>query len=336
MSGPLNKNYQSIDTEIDLSPTPEAKPVPAAVDPDPIIDVVDDTPEKDKGRSRQEPLQDAPKGIIPDDEELQQYSESVQKRMKRMTYEYHEQRRQREASDRQVEEASKIARNLYEDNQRLRQSLKSGEQNLVAQAKGRVDAQLMSAKEKLRKAHESGDTEALITAQEELSMLHANKMQVDQYQPQYQQEALPPIQQQARPQVAEPDYKTKEWASKNDWFQKDTEMTATAFGVHQRLVQEQGIDPRREPDVYYAELDKAMRKRFPDYEWADQRQAAPEAAPRRPQMSSVVAPATRTSPSVSADGRRVSLTASQVSLAKRLGLTPQQYAVELIKQVREQ
>jgi hypothetical protein len=109
-------------------------------------------------------------------------------------------------------------------------------------------------------------------------------------------------------------------------------MTATAFGLHQKLVQELGIDPRAEPDRYYAELDKGMRRRFPDHEWGDR----PQESQQRRTVSSVVAPANRSAgASISPDGRKISLTASQVSLAKRLGLTPQQYAVELVKQARE-
>ena len=361
MSNPQNQNFQKIETEIDLSGPDATKAATASainqalgnqsahsadqVHENLEIEVVDDTPEKDRGKAREEPLPEAPTGIIPSDDELKTYSESVQKRMKRMTYEYHEQRRQREAAERQVEEAARLAQELYKQNQLLRGSLKTGEKQLVEQAKGRIEAQLEAAKEKYRKAHEMGDTEAIINAQSELADLQARKVQVEAYQPQYQQEepqrppAVPPQRSSA---VPKPDADAERWAAKNPWFQKDPEMTSTAFGVHQKLVQERGIDPRREPETYYAELDKAMRKRFPEYEWGDApaRAQAPEQPARRAQPSTVVAPATRnvssmpTSGSVSQDGRKVTLTSSQLSIAKRLGLTPQQYAAEFVKQHR--
>lgn len=325
-----NNNFQSIETEIDLTPTAPEQP---SVAPGPEIEVVDDTPEHDRGRGRPEPLPEAPKGVIPEDDEIKQYSESVQKRMQRMKYEYHEQRRQKEAYERQVDEAARLARKLYEDNLRLRHSLQAGEQTLLEQAKGRVEAQLAGVRERLKRAHEEGNTEALVNAQEELAMLQSHRTVVDQYQPQYQNvpQYVPPEQrQQAQPapRAPEVDPKAKDWAAKNPWFQNDAVMTSTAFGIHQKLV-ESGVDPRIEPDTYYAELDKGMRKIFPEHDWGDRPQ-------QKKQASSVVAPATRTSASVSPDGRKITLSASQLSIAKRLGLTPQQYAVEVVRQMREQ
>lgn len=327
-----NNSFQSIETEIDLTSNAPAQPAAA---PEPEIEVVDDTPEQDRGRSRPDPLPEAPKGVIPEDDEIKQYSESVQKRMQRMKYEYHEQRRQKEAYERQVDEAAKIARKLYEDNLRLRHSLQSGEQSLLEQARGRVEAQLAGVRDRLKRAHEEGNTEALVTAQEELAMLQSQRTVVDQYQPQYQnvpqyqpQQQVEQPRQQPQLRAPEVDPKARDWASKNTWFQNDSVMTSTAFGIHQKLV-ESGIDPRIEPDTYYAELDKGMRKIFPEHDWGDKPQ-------QRKQASSVVAPATRTSASVSPDGRKITLSASQLSIAKRLGLTPQQYAVEVVRQMREQ
>lgn len=328
-----NQNFQSIETEIDLTSKTPAQPA-AAQESEPEIEVVDDTPEQDRGKSRPDPLPEAPRGVIPEDDEIKQYSESVQKRMQRMKYEYHEQRRQKEAYERQVDEAAKIARKLYEDNLRLRHSLQAGEQTLIEQARGRVEAQLAGVRERLKRAHEEGNTEALVMAQEELAMLQSHRTVVDQYQPQYQNvpqpQAAPPREEQPRARAPEVDPKAREWASRNPWFQNDSVMTSTAFGIHQKLV-ESGIDPRIEPDTYYAELDKGMRKIFPEHEWGDK-----PSREQRKQASSVVAPATRTSPSVSSDGRKITLTASQLSIAKRLGLTPQQYAVEVVRQMREQ
>lgn len=329
-------NVTSIETEIDLdnpSKTVTVTPSSATTADDLQVEIVDDTPERDRGKARQEPLREAPKGVIPDEDELAQYSETVQKRIKKISFEYHEQRRAKEALERQNEEAARVLKQFYDENKRLRQVAKSGEQTLLENVKGRVETQIEATKDKLRKAHLEGDTEALIKAQEELNDLQNQRAQVATYQPQYQNaEPPPPPPRQQTPVVPPVDPKAQTWADKNTWFQKDTEMTATAFGLHQKLVQELGIDPRSEPDRYYAELDKGMRRRFPDHEWGDKPQ---ESQPRRT-VSSVVAPANRSAgASISPDGRKISLTASQVSLAKRLGLTPQQYAVELVKQARE-
>ena len=338
MSGARDQNpgtvMREIVTDIDLSPTPAPKP--NEKEPEFDIEVVDDTPPPDRGKARGEVLTDLPPGTAPPEDELKQYSESVQKRFKRMTYEFHEQRRARESSDRQLEEAARIARQLYEDNVRMRSNMKAGEQVLVENARGRVEAMAEAAREKMRKAHESGDTEALIKAQEEVSAIQSERARVFGYQPQYQQEEqyIPPAPQRAPQQAPVPpaDPQAEDWARKNDWFQKDRVMTGAAFGVHQELV-EAGVDPRVEPDVYYKALDTRMREQFPNHDWGD-RQETPQQ--QRRQMSSVVAPATRSNAGVSKDGRKVTLTSSQISLAKRLGLTPQQYAAEVLKQAREQ
>jgi hypothetical protein len=306
-----------------------------------IVEVVDDTPDQDKGKSRVEPLKDAPPGTIPSEDELATYSESVQKRFKRMSYEFHEQRRQKEARERELEEAGSLLQRIYQENQRLKGTVSQGEQSLLTQAKGRVDAQIEAAREKFRKAHESGDTEALVKAQEEMADLQAQKQTVQNYRPQYQppdpKEQAPQIRQQ--PQAPAVDPQAKEWADTNPWFQTNKRMTAYAFGVHDELVTDKGLDPRTEPKKYYAELDKAMREQFPTYEGWDGEDVKQENTvvvqqPRKIQQApSVVAPASRIN--VSKDGRRVQLTASQAAIAKRLGLTNEQYALEALKIARQ-
>lgn len=323
----------------------KVSPTPSDVEPSNqgiVVEVIDDTPEQDKGKARAEPLKDAPPGTIPSEDELAQYSESVQKRFKRMSYEYHEQRRQREASERQLQEATELLRRLHTDNQRLKSTVSQGEKTLVEQAKGRVDAQIEAAREKFRKAHETGDTEALVKAQEEMASLQAQKQTVENYQPQYrepepQQQFQQPQRQQ--PQAPKVDPAAAAWADQNPWFQTNKRMTAYAFGVHDELVTEKGIDPRAEPERYYRELDKAMREQFPNYEGfggEDEKETTVvvQQQPRKVQQApTVVAPATRIN--VSKDGRRVQLTASQAAIAKRLGLTNEQYATEALKIARE-
>jgi hypothetical protein len=127
---------------------------------------------------------------------------------------------------------------------------------------------------------------------------------------------------QQKPKVPEPDAKTKAWAAQNEWFGNDSEMTGYAFGVHESLVK-QGINPQSQADEYYNRIDDSMRQRFPDKFGGQQVEAAPVR-----QAGSVVAPAGRSAKKP----RRVQLTSTQVALAKRLGLSAEQYAAQLLKE----
>ena len=281
------------------------------------LEIVDDTPEEDKGKPRR--AEDA-EAQIPEDDEIANYSESVQKRIKQLKFEFHEERRRKEEASRLREEAVNYARNITEENKKLRKSLEEGEGVLVEQAKGRVDAELERAKLSYKEAYETGDPDKLIDAQEKLSALQNEKFRVESFKPTPSAEQKMPAHLEAKPEVQEPDSRTKEWASKNEWFGSDTEMTGYAFGVHERLVRE-GV--HTSSDEYYQKIDEAMRRTFPDK--FDEQQV--EAAPVR-QTGSVVAPAQRSAKKP----RRVQLTSTQVSLAKRLGLTAEQYAAQLLKE----
>lgn len=281
------------------------------------LEIVDDTPEEDKGKPRR--AEDA-EAQIPEDDEIANYSESVQKRIKQLKFEFHEERRRKEEASRLREEAVNYARNITEENKKLRKSLEEGEGVLVEQAKGRVDAELERAKLSYKEAYETGDPDKLIDAQEKLSALQNEKFRVESFKPTPSAEQKMPAHLEAKPEVQEPDSRTKEWASKNEWFGSDTEMTGYAFGVHERLVRE-GV--HTSTDEYYQKIDEAMRRTFPDK--FDEQQV--EAAPVR-QTGSVVAPAQRSAKKP----RRVQLTSTQVSLAKRLGLTAEQYAAQLLKE----
>ena len=281
------------------------------------LEIVDDTPEEDKGKPRR--AEDA-EAQIPEDDEIANYSESVQKRIKQLKFEFHEERRRKEEASRLREEAVNYARNITEENKKLRKSLEEGEGVLVEQAKGRVDAELERAKLSYKEAYETGDPDKLIDAQEKLSALQNEKFRVESFKPTPSAEQKMPAHLEAKPEIQEPDSRTKEWASKNEWFGSDTEMTGYAFGVHERLVRE-GV--HTSSDEYYQKIDEAMRRTFPDK--FDEQQV--EAAPVR-QTGSVVAPAQRSAKKP----RRVQLTSTQVSLAKRLGLTAEQYAAQLLKE----
>ena len=281
------------------------------------VDIVDDTPEEDKPRRAEDT-----EAQIPEDDEIASYGENVQKRIKQLKFEYHEERRRKEEAARLQDEAVDYARKVYEENQKLRKTLEEGEGVLVQQAKGRVEAELERAKSAYKEAYETGDPDKLIEAQEKLNSLQNEKFRVESYKPKPQEVQEEPVQLRQKPKVPEPDAKTKAWASQNEWFGNDSEMTGYAFGVHESLVK-QGINPQSQADEYYNRIDQSMRQRFPD-KFGEQQV---EAAPVR-QTGSVVAPAGRSAKKP----RRVQLTSTQVALAKRLGLSAEQYAAQLLKE----
>lgn len=284
------------------------------------IEVVDDTPEFDRGKPRRANDSEAQ---IPDDDEIQSYSEGVQKRIKQLKFEYHEERRRKEEAARLQEEALRYAQQVKAENENLRKTLAEGEGVLVNQAKGRVAAELDKAKAAYKAAYESGDSDALIDAQERLSALQAEKMRYDSYRPQQRQQQAPqPQYAQPQPRVPRPDDKALDWAKKNPWFEQDSEMTGYAYGLHEKLVRS-GVDPRS--DEYYNQIDRAVRRVFPDRFDGGKIE---EAAPHR-QAGNVVAPAARSGKTP----RKVQLTSTQVALAKRLGLSNEQYAAQLLKEM---
>lgn len=285
------------------------------------IEVVDDTPEEDKGKPRRAEGAD-PK--VPDDDEIQSYSEGVQKRIKQLKFEYHEERRAKEEAARLQEEALKYAQQVQQENQRLIKTLEDGEGVLVNQAKGRVAAELDKAKAAYKAAYETGDPDALIEAQEKLTMLQNEKVRYENYRPQPRQQQAPqPQYQQPTPQPNRPSDRALKWAQRNDWFEKDSEMTGYAYGLHEKLVKS-GVAP--DTEEYYNQIDNAVRRVFPD-RFDDV--SFEETAPQR-QAGNVVAPAARSGKKP----RKVQLTSTQVSLAKRLGLSNEQYAAQLMKDMK--
>ena len=285
------------------------------------IEVVDDTPEEDKGKPRRAEGAD-PK--VPDDDEIQSYSEGVQKRIKQLRFEYHEERRAKEEAARLQDEALKYAQQIQHENEKLRKTLEEGEGVLVNQAKGRVAAELDKAKAAYKAAYETGDPDALIEAQEKLTMLQNEKIRYENYKPQPRQQQAPqPQYQQPTPQPNRPSDRALQWAQRNDWFEKDSEMTGYAYGLHEKLVKS-GVAP--DTEEYYNQIDNAVRRVFPD-RFDDV--SFEETAPQR-QAGNVVAPAARSGKKP----RKVQLTSTQVSLAKRLGLTNEQYAAQLMKDMK--
>jgi hypothetical protein len=290
-----------------------------------VVDIIDDTPDGDRNRPRRPDNVDPD---IPDDDEIQQYGKDVQKRLNKLKWEFHEERRRKEEAMRQTEEAARFAKTMYEQNQRLQSTVRGGEKVLIDQAKGRVDAELAQAKADYKIAYEAGDTEALIRAQEKISELKIQADRVANYQPTQFEEPPPIRMQQPQPQAQQPDPLFNDWRAKNErWFGRDDEMTSFALGVHKKLV-ESGIDPRSKE--YYSKIDTRMREVFPNSFSAERASGSP-ARPRG--AGNVVAPAVRTSGSSGGNSpRSVQITASQAQLARRLGLTPEQYGAQILKE----
>ncbi len=283
------------------------------------IEVVDDTPEEDKGKPRR--AEDA-EPQVPSDDEVEKYSEGVQKRIKQLKFEFHEERRRKEEAARLQDEALRYAEQMQEENEQLRKTLEEGEGVLVNQAKGRVTAEIDKAKIAYKTAYESGDPDALIEAQAKLSELQVEKSRYDNYQPKPRPAPEPePLYEQENIEPPKPSEMGMKWAEKNTWFQNDPEMTGYAFGVHEKLIKS-GVAP--DTEEYYSKIDDAVRRVFPDK--FDDGPIIEESAPQR-QTGNVVAPAARSGKKP----RKVQLTSTQVSLAKRLGLSNEQYAAQLMK-----
>ena len=299
-----------------------------AEDDDFEIEIVDDTPVDDKGRPRRA---EGATPDIPEDDDLEQYSEGVKKRISKLKYEFHEERRRAEESTRLRDEAVSYAQRQQEEITGYRKRLSDGDAAFMSQAQGRVKAELERVKAKLKAAYDAGDSEAFVTASTELADLKGEEGRLSSYRPPAPQQAAPtpapqaaptPAPQAARPAVAKPSARAQAWSGANPWFGEDTEMTALAFGVHERAIRE-GVAP--DSEAYYTHIDTAIRQRFPD-----KFPSSEESTPRK-QPGSVVAPGGR---STAAAPRKITLTATQVSLAKKLGLTTEQYAAQIIKELK--
>ena len=290
------------------------------------LEIVDDVPSSQKPR-----LAEDHKADLPDDDEVEKYSDSVQKRIKQLKFEYHEAARQKEEAIRLREEAISYAQRAAEENQRLSQRLSQGQTSVVDSAKARFEAELNQAKRDYKQAYEAGDSDALVEAQQKLVRAQTDLQRVQNWRPQQVQPQYGPDQLQrayeqrmtTNPPVPQLDDQQREWLANNDWFGKDEEMTGAAYGLHERLVRS-GVDPNTK--TYYDKINEGMRKRFPEH--FDGGESEVYASPRK--TANVVAPAARSSK----NPRKIKLTSTQVALAKRLGLTPERYAAQLLKDQR--
>ena len=284
------------------------------------LEIEDDTPEKDRGR---EPM--APEAVKElEEDELEDYSEKVKAKMKQMKKVWHDERREKERALREQQEAVALAQKLVEENQRLKGRLSEGEKSLISTATSAAELEMEMAKRAYKEAYDSADTDKMVEAQEKLNNASYRLQRLKGYKPPLQQENNSVQNQQA--QVQQPprlDPKTENWRKQNTWFGQDEEMTAAALGLHQKLEKQYGAQYIG-TDEYWDTVDKTIKRRFPDYFGDDE---AVEAKPQRTEKpATVVAPASR-----STAPKKVVLKQSQIALAKKLGLTPEQYAKEYAK-----
>ena len=285
----------------------------------PEIEVVDDTPEKDRYRT---PMKEAPQD--PTEEELASYSESVKNRFKHFTKGYHEERRAKESAEREKEEALRLAQAMFEENKKLKGSVNQGQTVLLEQAKKVINSEIEDAKRLYKEAYESGDADKLLDAQEALTTARIRADKVNNFRPAPLQERETPVQIAPQPQQAAPvDDKLLAWQDQNQWFGSNKRMTSYALGLHEELV-ENGI--RVGSDEYYRRIDTDIRERFPDQVGAGE---SVDAKPQRTK-SNIVAPATR-----STAPRKIVLTQTQVNIAKRLGVPLELYARKVAEEMRK-
>lgn len=316
----------------------EQGPAAANANPDDInIEIMspeDEVPPEDKDPVTGKVREPMPKELVEelDNDPLDEYSEKVKLKLRQMKRVYHDERREKERLAREKSEAERFAQLQLEENKKLKQRLGYGEKAYIHEVTKAATNELATAKEKLKQAYESGDAEKITEAQESLTEAKLKLREYERFKPSLQNEdqGVQQNEQVTTPQVANPviDPKAEAWRQKNTWFGVDEEMTALALGLHEKLVRS-GVDPRS--DDYYRRVDETMRKRFPEsFEDASEEEQTKEQAKTAPRTSkpaaNVVAPVTRaTAP------RQVRLTPSQVALAKKLGLSNEQYARELTK-----
>ena len=301
----------------------KGKEVDAEDTDDVELEIIDDTPPEDRGRKASAPPED------PTEDELESYSDKVRQRIKHFTKGYHDERRAKETALREREELEAFARKVLEENQQLKGTVDKNQNTMLEQAKQTVARELEAAKRQYKEAYESGDSDAIVEAQDAIATARIRADKVANFKPAPLQQDETPVQvpQTAREQPkSQVDQRASAWAEENSWFGSDDEMTAFALGLHNKLVKD-GIDPQS--DTYYEHINTRMRKVFPE-EFNDSEDASTEAAAPKKRASNVVAPATR-----STAPKKVTLTRTQVSLAKRLGLPLEVYAQQVAKEMRK-
>ena len=286
------------------------------------IEIVDDRPEED-----QKNAQPLPEEIVQDieNDDLEQYSKEAKQRLLQMKKLINDERREKEQAVREQQEAIRVAQSLVEETKKLRGRLTEGEKVYVSNAKEGAERQLELARIAYKEAYDSGDSDKVVDAQEKLTEAKFKVHEVASYRPQYDESALQTAENEVKipEQSQQPqrlDSKTQSWLDKNSWYGVDDDMSFLAMGIHRRLERD-GVTTGS--DQYWNAIDTEIKKRFPE-KFAGDNNSETKDSVKKP--STVVAPATRsTSP------KMIRLTQTQLALAKKFKLSPEQYALELTK-----
>ena len=276
------------------------------------VEIEDDTPEPDQNRKN------LPKELVErlDSDELTEYDDKVKDKIYQLKKVWHDERREKERIARENQEAIKAAQKLMAENKKLKSQFASTAQN-------EVNLELEAAKKQYKDAYELGDSEKVLEAQQKLNEVNFKAQRIKSLQT--PKNSVKEKEDKA-PAALPPDAKALEWQKKNDWFGKDDEMTSLALGLHEKLVKQNG-PAYATTDEYYDRINETMRKRFPEHFDTDSDDAEVETKETtKAKPAAVVAPVTRTTSS-----KKIRLTTSQVNLAKKLGLSPEQYAKEMIR-----
>jgi hypothetical protein len=280
------------------------------------VEIVDDTPPKDRNRKPSEP----PAEVT--EEELGEYSEKVRKRLQHFSKGYHDERRAKEQALRERQELERLAAQLVEENKKLKGTVNKNQEALLEQAKKSVAAELEQAKNKFKQAYDSGDSDAVVAAQDELTNAKLKADRVASFKIPPLQEESSSVQTQQTTPSPQVDPRAVDWAKANPWFGPDEEMTSYVLGLHNKLVREK-VDPRS--DRYYETIDSRMRELFPD-RFDDVGENEPAVKPR-PKKASIVAPATRSTAT-----KKIVLTSTQVAYAKKFRIPLEEYARQVAAQ----
>ena len=281
------------------------------------IEVVDDTPKADRGRKPSE----APSDVT--DEELEEYSDKVKNRIKHFSKGYHDERRAKETALREAQELEKLTRQLVEENKKLKTTTVKNQTAMLEQAKKSAESDLEKAKAAYKVAYESGEADAVVEANESITAAKIKSDRLNNFKLPTLQENETPVETKvettAPAAVADP--RATEWANANTWFGTDDEMTSYVLGLHNKLVKTNGQE-YAQTNEYYETIDSRMRTIFPEnFEGI-------ETETEKPKLNNVVAPATR-----STAPKKVRLTQTQVTLAKRLGVPLELYAKKVAEEI---
>lgn len=296
------------------------------------IEVLEDTGEEEI--IEEQPEEEVDEKTL--DEEIKNYSKRAGKRIDQLIYEREEQKRQRQSIESQQQEAVTRLKTLMQENQRLQAIVDQGGQVLNQQATNNAQWAKLNAQAKLKAAYDEGDADKMAEAQEELTRATLAEQSATSYSQNLQNQLAQQIEQEQlanpvqEPQQLDPDMQA--WSQRNPWFMSTVpehqEMTSYAMTIDRRL-RNQGVLPENDSKLYYEEVDKAMRREYPSFFGVTTTEEVDTPTQEKRQPQNVVAPASRTSGS-NKNSRKVRLDQDQVKLARQLGITPEQYAKQLL------